>query len=187
MAVVIKKKELVAITDVTVTEVATGKVTKVPSDPDLLKAYRALHFQKWYQSKGREAHSERRKKRYHEDAEYREQVLARNREVKEKIRVPLDGRIVRYIEGHKELVYRIGQVSEKIGKSPAIIRDWEKLGLIPAPSVTEARRIYTEIQVGLMKSLADALNEAKGDSLLTAEVKENLRPIIYSRWNSKEE
>lgn len=181
MAVVIKKKEETPV------EAASTKVHKVPTDPEALKAYRAANFAKWYESKGRKAHSERRKKKYDEDPVYREQVLARNREVKQRIRVPSDGRITRFVDGAEILVFRIGQVAEQIGKSVGIIRDWEKDGTIPAPSFEDTQRLYTERQVGLLKELADATAEAEGSKFKLHEIKEAMRPTIYKRWNSKED
>lgn len=111
-------------------------------------------FKKWYDNNKKEFNAKRRA-RYHKDKEYREKAQEnskRRREVKATAK-PAPGPEVREHNGEEVLVYTVVQASERIGRSTATIRSWERRGLIPKPIFPGHARRYTKNQIDLLASM----------------------------------
>lgn len=130
-------------------------------------------FQRWY-AKNKTAFNAARKRRYHEDTEYRTKMLgyANSRRG--------EGRDPNKPVQMRDWFY-ISEVSDLIGRSAYIIRSWEKAGLIPANRDVRGYRTYTAQQVVLLKELCEALethhfygNNGALDSIVKS---------IAERWN----
>lgn len=118
---------------------------------------RKQSFNAWYE-KNKEAYNESRRKKYKEDPAIREKYLTRQKSYRSKN--PYASKVsVREVDGADVEVFRIGMVAKYVGRSVDVIRQWEKLGIIPTPSVVgEAHRQYTKNQIALLKELAELID-----------------------------
>lgn len=122
------------------------------------------YFQKWYKdNKG--ALSERRKKRYREDPEYREKVLARNRAKKTSVTVPPN-------------FISLVSAAESLGITPFVLRYWCQKEYYPAPTRLGNRDYLTRHQLSLLEPLRDFLQEKTRDATRL----DNIVALIYSNW-----
>lgn len=127
----------------------------------------------WYE-RNKAALSERRRKKYQTDEDYRQNVISRQREYRSNNPPPSRAGKSNYrlVAGNKVEVFRIGRVGEIIGRTDQTIRDWEASGLIPKPSVESAHRYYTKKQVQMLKELADLI------TLLRSEGRKDLDEVV---------
>ena len=120
------------------------------------------YFARWYKKNKESVLAERRRK-YHEDPEYREKVMAQARESKK--RRQEKNRVEREKNKHKEKplwfkipygrqeipvrMFTAGQLAKRLGRKTQTIRMWERGEVIPeAIYRSRARdRLYTELQV----------------------------------------
>lgn len=140
-------------------------------------------YSDWYE-KNKEALSQRRKKRYHNDKEYRDKVLGQNKDyrtkksaekpVKARVRVPKHRKPVVVsveINGATQEVemFHVGAFARAIGKSVITVHQWERTGLLPrTPFLLGAgkqERLYTAEMVGVVR---DALS-TRGSSILVSD------------------
>jgi hypothetical protein len=113
-------------------------------------------FSDWYEE-NRDSHNESRRNRYRDDPEYREKVLARNREARRKRRdEKLDLNRVRGARVFRvrateegEALFSIGALAAAVGRTVQTVRKWEKSGEIAStPHMGSKRqRLYTEAQI----------------------------------------
>lgn len=136
-----------------------------------------------YYERNAKALSEKRKKKYQEDPKYRQAAIERSKTYRETHGKSVEeGVVVKLIDNREVKGYRIGKVSELIGRSLFVIRSWEAEGLIPLPTFPSAKRTYTDRQVQLMGQLSDELKAVEGSYKKEAEVKDRFKRIIHHGW-----
>lgn len=130
------------------------------------------YFQQWYEENGADLNQSRRD-RYKNDPEYREKILAQNREARKKrseeklaqkratrkstktnqtqsykavVRPMTDKRTGKEV---KTRMYTIGAVAKALGCSVQALRMWEKKEVIKGPSLLESKgvRLYTASRI----------------------------------------
>ena len=146
-------------------------------------------FRDWYE-KNKKSLAERRKKRYLTDETYRQGIIERNKEYRKQIknvdiavRVRKPKQIPINVNGVVEaaVVFNIGYLAYRVGKSPATVRGWEKNGLLPRTPFTvggKSERVYTDAMVNAVKHAVESRGGhiAKGDELFYRE--------ILTRWQA---
>lgn len=130
------------------------------------------NFGNWY-GRNKERLAERRKRRYREDPEYREKILAHKRAKGREERAAI-APYVRKVVGKKEiLLLRIGDAAERVGVTAMTLRDWEERGLIPKSAFPWKHRYYTDHQVDLLSQFV---------SNKDADV-ESASANVFATWN----
>jgi len=120
-------------------------------------------YRKWYKAHRLEF-NKARKERYEKDEEARKAIVERQRQYRlEKPRTPADGKHYRKVKGKEVQVFRIGVVSEMIGRDEQAIRIWEKAGRIPKPSIPGTHRYYTMGQVKLLTEWVELIDLVRYD------------------------
>jgi len=107
-------------------------------------------FATWYEKNGGDYNAKRRK-RYAENAEYRDKMLAGTRSWRQKVRA------TKASADEGPIFYSIGEAAKKIGRDIQTIRAWEAKEYIPRTDDGRGYRSYTEGQVTLMTGLAEFL------------------------------
>lgn len=139
-------------------------------------------FALWYEA-NKEAFNARRRQKYKDNAEAREITLKRQREYKARNpRAVSDGRQFRLVSGNSVEVFRIGTVSEHIGRSICMIRIWERHGKIPKPSISGRHRVYTATQVKLLKEFSELMDQIRYDPSIRNRGIEAKSAEIHSLW-----
>lgn len=133
---------------------------------------------KWY-GENREAYNALRRERYAADKETREKARLRASEYRSRGHVPVSRILIRRLNGKDINVYSTGQVAELLGRSPQMLRNWEKAGLIPASVFPDKHRLYTKSQVDLLVDLAEAIYNHGGWT--APEVKAEVRQV-HKNW-----
>jgi len=114
------------------------------------------YYSDWY-SANKEALSERRKKRYREDAEYRERTLAASRVYRQRrkeggLSAPRATRSRRKSvlatdgDGNPMSLHHVGVLAAAVGRTTQCVSKWEKSGIIPATPFRRGAhrvRLYT--------------------------------------------
>ncbi len=148
-------------------------------------------YQREYYDKNRESLSERRKRKYREDPERREAILASVRAYREKKRqdvarmreagelppVKRGGprpplRVM--VNGVNTIAYTIGRVAVEIRRSKDLINYWTRIGLLPQTPFRSPRgdRLYTEGMVlVMMAAIGKRSRVAASDSDFTTEIR----------------
>lgn len=133
--------------------------------------------------KNREQHNALRRENYAKDKKARDKARGRAAEYREAQRdgtVTIQRTLTRDINGKPVEVFSTGQVAEMLERTPQMLRNWEKGGLIPASNFTDNHRLYTKAQVRKLRSLC-VIIEANGGSWTHAKVKAKVR-AIHKGW-----
>lgn len=108
----------------------------------------------WQQNGGRIA--EDRRRRYHEDADYREAAKARSREYREQRRAErqafLDNPYI-VLNGVNVPALTIDQLCARVDIDRSRLKYLHKVKYIPAPLVTKPARLYTVAQADMIADL----------------------------------
>lgn len=141
-------------------------------------------FRKWYDKNG-EGYNVRRKQRYHSDPEYREKVIARQREARKNNPRPstASDKHYRVVAGAQVEVFRIGYVVEAISRSEKTIRTWEAEGLIPPPTIEGKHRYYTQGQVLLLKEFSELMDQVRYDKALREFAIHKKSHEVHAKWS----
>lgn len=133
-------------------------------------------YKDWYEDNKREL-SERRKKRYRQDPEYRKK--ARDNAKRYYNKKTGGGPKSRTIFTQKgERYFSIGELSKRIGKSIQTIREYHRFGVIPISfSDNRGWRLYNESQVILMERIFRQFDEKKIKSL------KQVSEILDKEWD----
>lgn len=117
-------------------------------------------FQKWY-AEHKEEFNRKRKERYKSDKKYRKAIIQRQEIYRENNPRESVQELKHYrnVNGSREEVFRLGAVSQMVGRSEQMIRKWEKDGKIPRPTVPGAHRYYTMSQVKLLIEFAELMDQ----------------------------
>lgn len=145
------------------------------------------NFQAWY-DKNRDALSEKRKKRYAEDSDYREKVKSAARKRWQDQRKARGGGESRTRGGNRPRNFRVGNqdvvvygVSEyayRIGRDVQTISAWEEREIVPTPTVVDehGRRWYSERHMDLVAAVVAKFDDKGGRKLL------ELKKKIWDAW-----
>lgn len=130
-------------------------------------------YSRWYE-RNKEALSEKRKKRYREDPEYRAACLARKAlQTKEQTSEPVP----------EQYVMNLTDTAEALDVSLWKLRSWREKGYYPEP-YTHARGVYfTTAQFNAVASLRDFFDENAG--VMTEDVSlklQGLTDLIRANW-----
>ena len=130
--------------------------------------------QKWYEQHRGEL-SEKRKKRYDEDAEYRERAVEASRRRRRGERtpsVPADAPIP-FAEGAK-----------RVGMGNSTLREWRRKQLFPEPKHHNGRLWFSEHQLPLLKKLKDFfIIHRMTPGKLQKELLKEVCASILANWN----
>jgi DNA-binding transcriptional MerR regulator len=140
------------------------------------------YFQEYYE-KNREVLSKKRRDRYRDDPEYRDQVKKRAMErylkqreerLKDLEENPQEPKVrgnnfprVMEIDGKDVLVHGVSEFASRVGRNVQTITAWEAKGIIPAPTVKDdlGRRWYSVEHMDFIASLAREYRSNGGRSL----------------------
>lgn len=131
--------------------------------------------QKWYQ-KNKQRLSEKRKKLYAENPEYREQRLEASRKYKRGERtlpVPADAPI------------SLAEAAQRIGIGNSTLREWRRKNLFPEAQRHNGALWFTDNQVRLLEKLKEFIRKYKMRpwKLKEARLKE-VREFVLANWLS---
>jgi hypothetical protein len=133
---------------------------------------------RWY-SMNREAYNALRRERYAADEEARAKARQRAADYRMRGDIPITRELTRVLNGVEVNVFSTGQVAKLLGRSPQMLRNWEKAGLIPASVFPDKHRFYTKAQVDLLIDLASAIYNHGGWT--APEVKAEVRQV-HKNW-----
>lgn len=125
----------------------------------------------WY-AKNRARLSEKRARRYREDASYREAALERSRHQRESKKSTVTG----------PFTIPFGEAAEMLGITLWVLREWRRKNYYPEPLRREGRLWFSEPQVQLLRHLGQffahhaRVGEANRDELY------NLVSLTYANW-----
>lgn len=130
-------------------------------------------YRGWYE-RNREALSEKRKQRYHQNKEYRDKVLEQNKnyrakkakekplQPKAKVRTPKHRKPVQMeivLKGkvHQLALVHVGAFARAIGRSVPTIHQWERVGVLPkTPFLLRGKnkqeRLYSADMIGVVRA-----------------------------------
>lgn len=115
------------------------------------------YYEKWYE-KNREDVAERRKDRYENDPEYREKVLERSAQYRERQREVTQVRVPRHqkprmfdMDGGEVALYSIGAFASYINRSVQSINHWESNGLLPRTPYRVGKRGFRYYSAEMME------------------------------------
>lgn len=128
-------------------------------------------FKEWY-SKNKEALNAKRRERYKKD----EALRAKTREQQAKYRAnnprksTAGAPLYREVNGTLIRVFRIGEAARLVGRKEQVLRKWERDGLTPKPTLEGKQRYYTEVQVVLLRELAQLIDQVRYTNAVTREI-----------------
>ena len=145
---------------------------------------RRTSYRRWYDN-NRADYNEKRRQRYREDQEYRERQIECSLQTRrDSDGTPSSRPVVKLVGGVEVKVWRIGQLSHKVKRSPQILRQWEKRGWLPRGGAGgNTHRYYTQDQVRLVKRLvrvADKYRYAAPGRL--AEEMDKAAAVVFAQW-----
>lgn len=136
------------------------------------------NVRRWYKQ-NKDEYNAKRRERYQADKEQREK--ARERAARYRAENPsIERQLYREYNGKRVPVFSTGQVAQKLGRTPQMIRNWEKEGMIPESVFPDKHRLYTQKQVDLILALAEVI-AASGGSWSASEVKRAVAHM-HKRW-----
>lgn len=136
------------------------------------------NVRRWYKQ-NKDEYNAKRRERYQADQEQREK--ARERAARYRAENPsIERQLQREYNGNRVPVFSTGQVAQKLGRTPQMIRNWEKEGMIPESVFPDQHRLYTQKQVDLILALAEVI-AASGGSWSAPEVKKAVANM-HKRW-----
>ena len=138
-------------------------------------------YQRWYE-RNKEKVSERRRKRYRNDPEFRKKKLQYRKEQS------MREKIARRKAKPEKYVYTTEDVEQILNISNWKIRRWREEGLTPEPYTHFRKHWYTETQVELMGMLNDFMESIHGreENIVGDKIIEfnDLKEEINKRWLS---
>lgn len=133
---------------------------------------------RWY-GENREDYNTLRRQRYADNTESREK--ARQRAATYRNSNPfIERTLIRELNGKTVKVLSTGQVAELAKRSPQMLRNWEKEGLIPVSIFPDIHRLYTHAQARMIATLGRVIHRNGGtwDNAETKKYIENIK----KRW-----
>ena len=93
---------------------------------------------------------------------------------------PIQRVLTRELGGAVVEVFSTGQVAALMDRSPQMLRNWEREGLIPASKFSDTHRLYTRKQTRMIVTLGRVLSR-NGGNLDNLEIKKYIQSI-KKRW-----
>lgn len=132
----------------------------------------------WYK-KNRDEYNAKRRERYAADEETRQKARERaERYRKESPKV--ERQLYRELNGTRVPVFSTGQIAQAMNRTPQMLRNWEREGLIPESSFPDKHRLYTAKQRDLIIELGAVIAANKG-SWSAPDVKKTVA-AIHKQW-----
>ena len=131
----------------------------------------------WYQ-KNKQRLSEKRKKRYAEDSEYRERALKASRRYRSGERTPPVSVVP------PDAPISLKEAARRLGKGASTVREWRRKKYFPEPRQHKRTYWLTEHQltlIGKLKECLDVFGKRRG-SIKDAQLKQ-VRAFISANWN----
>ena len=135
----------------------TKKAPKKNTKKD--SAAKPTAFREWYGDNS-EKLSETRQKKYREDPAVREAAKDRSRAWRENrsAGAKIARKSFAMIDGDAVRVFTIGEIADKVGRSPSNLRLLISKGELPGPMLPGVQRRYTATEVANIKSLLKKRN-----------------------------
>lgn len=135
-------------------------------------------YNKKYYDRNKVKLTERKKERYKRDAVYRDRVRARARQQHAEAIRQKGGKVPRLsLTGEVVLVWKAGKAAKKLGITTYQLTDWERHGLLPAPTVIGCRAYYDH-QLELIAMARDAVKKRHN----IKKALEDVGGVIADRW-----
>lgn len=99
---------------------------------------------RWYRE-NKEEYNEKRRERYAANKEAREKARQRAQAYRD-ANPTIERQLYREYNGKRVPVFSTGQVAQEMERSPQMLRNWEKEGMIPASVFPDRHRLYTAKQ-----------------------------------------
>lgn len=132
----------------------------------------------WY-TENKEEYNAKRRERYKANKEQREK--ARERAARYRAEQPdIERELFRTYKGKKMRVFSTGQVAAEMNRTPQMLRNWEKEGLIPEAIFPDHHRLYTVKQKSMILQLAETI-AANNGSWTAPKVKKAVS-WMHKRW-----
>lgn len=142
------------------------------------------YYDEWYQE-NRKSLSERRKEKYEQDPEYREKILKRSAEYRERQRDVTQVRIPRHqkprifnYDGVDIPLYSIGAFAGYINRSVQSINHWEKGGLLPRTPYRVGERGFRYYSAEMM----EVVRRIVGNKRRLFPVDKEMGDAIWNAW-----
>lgn len=135
---------------------------------------------RWY-GDNRDEYNALRRQRYADNAGAREKARSRAESYRRSGGPAKIQRVLtRELKGTVVDVLSTGQVAALMGRSPQMLRNWEREGLIPTSIFPDTHRLYTRKQARMIVTLGRVIKRNGGawDNPITQKYIEN----IMSRW-----
>jgi hypothetical protein len=129
-------------------------------DDDKRQEQNRAGVRKWY-GENRTTYNQLRRARYAENKEARAKARERAANYRNK-KTAITREIFRDLDGQKVRVFSTGEVAAKMNRTPQMIRNWQKQGLIPETSFPDTHRFYTSAQMDLLVLLDSAIKDSGG-------------------------
>lgn len=138
-------------------------------------------YKEWYRQNKEKVNAKRRKK-YDEDAAFREKTQTRALEgyhAKRKTMAPTDRRTV--VDEQGERFFSIGRIARLIGRQIESVRKYHRMGILPDPTYFDARgwRLYTRQQALLIRQVFRRFQEQTDVEVRTLA---DVRRVLHERW-----
>lgn len=145
--------------------------SEVEAAPEVVRA--RFSWDDWY-AKNKQRLSEKRAKRYAEDAGYREAALKRSRAQRKKkvVTFPADGYTVSF-----------AHMADQLGVTTWVLREWRRKNYFPEPRHRDHRLWFTPDQAMLLRRLKTffddhgvRVSESKREALTS------VTALVYANW-----
>ena len=132
-------------------------------------------YRRWY-AKNKESLSEKRKKRYAEDPQYRERQLESSRRYRRGERTPKTP--------PDDAPISFGEAAERIGVSGSTLHEWRRKGYFPEPKHQNGRVWFSDRQILLLGGLKEVIRVyGKRRGKVKQEQLDQVRASISAGWN----
>lgn len=135
-------------------------------------------FRRYY-NENRDEYNAKRREKYHTDKEAREKARQRSREYRAAGK-PVERQLTRELSGRNVKVFSTGQIAQEMGRTPQMLRNWEKEGMVPESVFPDKHRLYTAKQKRMIMGLGETI-AANGGSWSAIPVKRAVAKM-HKRW-----
>lgn len=139
------------------------------------KSSSSQRMREWY-VKNREQYNAARREKYRERATQAKPTVKKMKPNPEAYET-----VVREINGKTTIGYSTSYVASRLGRTPQMLRSWEKDGYLPRAIFPDSHRYYSETQIGLIEELFLANEQYKrGEKTLSEFLA--VRDSVNKRW-----
>lgn len=133
---------------------------------------------RWYHA-NKDEYNAKRRERYAANKEAREKARERAARYREE-NPTIERQLYREYKGKRVPVFSTGQVAQEMGRTPQMLRNWEKEGMIPDSVFPDRHRLYTAKQKGGIMNLAATI-QASGGAWAHPDVKKAVAKL-HKEW-----